>query len=145
MIKFICNNSECITEKEIAPVISKDDNGYATTICPYCYCSIKAEIPPWSHKAPPGYLPLERCKEGYLYLISSRNASLGIYKESTKSFVISRFKFKANFLDEEIHWDADNQFGTACPWVEIEKTPSFINSEEKLQWLNNVMKSLMPV
>jgi len=76
------------------------------------------------------YIPIDQCKDGYLYEIDARNASIGIYQAAKKTFVISRNKFGENFLCEEDHWDYDN--GTAKPLKEIVKAPD----EGLLEWLN---------
>ena len=68
------------------------------------------------------YIKLEDLKDGYLYRIHARNASYGIYRESTEGFVISRFKFGLNYIFEEYYEDG-RPYGTAGPTKEIEKSP----------------------
>lgn len=65
--------------------------------------------------------PISDCKDGYLYHIHARNASLGIYIAEQQSFLISRFKFDDNFLFTEYHWDLEN--GTAKCYEELEQAP----------------------
>jgi hypothetical protein len=67
-------------------------------------------------------IPAVNCKDGYLYIIRARNAKLGIYEAETKSFKIRRKKGNV-FIDREIHWQEDDTFGTAKPFIEIEKVP----------------------
>ena len=64
-------------------------------------------------------------KQGFLYKIAARNASYGIWVERRGAFLISRTKFDDNYLFEEWFRDKDeiNQFGTAIPIKEIEKSP----------------------
>lgn len=69
------------------------------------------------------YLPVEEMKPFYLYKIHARNSNFGIWHPKRKVFVISRFKFKDNFLCQELHWDTDKHHGTAKPLKELEKTP----------------------
>ena len=81
------------------------------------------------------HIPMDQCKEGFLYIIDARNSKLGIYNEADKSFTISRHKFGSNFLFEEFHWDADPSSGTAKPLKEVMKVPA-MSDEEKLIFLN---------
>lgn len=92
------------------------------------------------------YIPLDKCKDGYLYIIYARNSNLGIYKEDKKAFTISRFKFSSNFLDEEVHWDVEYFFGsmrflgTAKPLKEFGKSEIFEKDEDTLRYLNELWK-----
>lgn len=81
------------------------------------------------------HIPMDRCKEGFLYIIDARNSNLGIYNEANKSFTISRYKFGSNFLFDEFHWDTNPPFGTVRPLKEIMKVP-VMSDEEKLAFLN---------
>ena len=85
------------------------------------------------------YIKIEDLKNGYLYKIMARNASIGIWEERQKWFIISRFKFGTNYIFSELHWDADEHFGTVKPLEEIEKSPfnKFeLNNSEMLDYLN---------
>lgn len=86
------------------------------------------------------WIKIEDCKDGWLYLIAARNSCLGIYDEKDKGFVISRFKFKNNFLFTEYHWDADPTFGTVKPLKILEQAPHFDTDSDKLQYLNEKTK-----
>jgi hypothetical protein len=68
----------------------------------------------------------EELKDGYLYEIDARNASIGIWDEKRKTFFISRTKFYDNFLFDENHVSCPD-FGTATPIREIEKSPFTMN------------------
>jgi hypothetical protein len=83
------------------------------------------------------YIPIVQCRDSYLYFIIARNSNLGIYNEKDKSFTISRFKFKLNYLFEEDHWDTGEPFGTVKPLKEICEVARFKNDEDKLKYLNN--------
>jgi hypothetical protein len=85
---------------------------------------------------------MDQCRDGYLYRISARNSRLGICREQGKAFTIGRFKFSANYLFDEYHWDSDPHFGTVCPLEELEKAPEFKDDEEKLAYLNRKLKEL---
>lgn len=91
------------------------------------------------------YISLDECEDSYLYLIVARNSYLGIYNEKDKSFTISRFKFKSNYLFDEYHWDSGQQFGTiklgtVKPLEKICEVGQFENDEEKLKYLNDKVK-----
>ena len=89
----------------------------------------------------PNIIPIDKCKDRYLYIIDARNASIGIYHQETKTFIISRHKFKSNFLFNEVHYDADEDFGTATPLIELEEV-SYISEEEELKYLNRRAEEL---
>jgi hypothetical protein len=69
------------------------------------------------------YLKVEELKENFLYEIDARNARYGIWILKDKTFLISRTKFNFNYLFEELHYDTNEQFGTAKPLKEIELSP----------------------
>ena len=69
------------------------------------------------------YLKIPELKDGYTYRVSARNASFGIWRKSKNSFIISRWKFGANYIFEEYHYDTGAPFGTVNPLEEIEKSP----------------------
>ena len=68
-------------------------------------------------------ISIEKCKDGYYYLINARNAGGGVYDSKDRSFIISREKFGATFLFREYHWDNGEPLGTAVPFKEVEKAP----------------------
>ena len=82
------------------------------------------------------YIPIEKCKDGWLYKIDARNSNLGIYNAERKTFYISRFKFNDNYLFEEYHWDTGEPYGTAKPLEELEFAGHFNNDNERLAYLN---------
>jgi hypothetical protein len=69
---------------------------------------------------PDTYIPLDQCKHGFLYRLSSRNLAYGVFNKDTKGFTGLRTKFSSVFLFEEYHWDTGEPYGTACPLEEIE-------------------------
>ena len=96
------------------------------------------------------YIKMEDLKAGYLYRISARNASYGIWIPARESFAISRIKFRDNYIFEEHHWDCE-AFATVKPLEEIEKSPfysgdigivytekyfGYKNEEDLLEYLN---------
>jgi len=88
-------------------------------------------------------IPIDQCIAGHLYIISARNASLGIcnpkgnlFDKEVMSFTISRYKFSSNYLFDEVHWDADERYGTACPLLDVGPAPEFASRKDALDWLN---------
>jgi len=69
------------------------------------------------------YIKFDDLEDRHTYKIYCRNSSVGIFLKENKSFLISRIKFTANYLFEEIHWDMDDSFGTVKPIEKIEKAP----------------------
>jgi hypothetical protein len=100
-------------------------------------------------------IKIEDCKDGFLYRIDARNARVGIYDKEQLGFIISRHKFKDNFLYIEYHWDVGNfkpelkQHGTVVPLEELGPTklsfPPEMNDEEKLKFLNQQEEKLGPM
>ena len=84
------------------------------------------------------YLKMTDMKARFVYLIMARNAHIGIWIPEEKGFLISRTKFKDNFLFTEYHWDADPHFGTAKPFKELFLTASRIDAA--LEYLNELEK-----
>ncbi|MCK9428906.1 MAG: hypothetical protein M0R17_02700 [Candidatus Omnitrophica bacterium] len=79
------------------------------------------------------YIKLEDCKDGYLYIISARNAHIGIFDAKKFWFIISRHKFTTNFIDYEDHWDLGPPHGTVKPLKELhlakDTTIEYLNIE----------------
>ena len=70
------------------------------------------------------YMHFEECKEGYTYEVDGRNFTYAIFYKGV--FYGIRHKFGDTFIDNEIHWDKDDHYGTVKPLKEIEKTPENI-------------------
>jgi len=86
------------------------------------------------------YIKIKDLKEGYIYKILARNASVGVWLPGKKSFLISRNKFKMNFVDYEIHWDSELK-GSAKPIKEFCKCPvDYFDDEIIITYLNNLTK-----
>jgi len=81
------------------------------------------------------YLKPKELRNGHLYLISARNARIGIWCKELGGFVISRHKFGDNFVFVEYHWDLGGQFGTVKPIQHLEKAP--FNPAIFLFWLSD--------
>jgi len=84
------------------------------------------------------YIAMDLCKDNFIYIIAARNSHLGIYNEKEKSFFISRFKFRDNFIFEEYHWDTGEPYGTVKPLIELVAAPKFEFKEDMLKFLNEL-------
>lgn len=69
------------------------------------------------------YIPMNRCINGGLYLLDSRNLTVGIYQKLDCSFIGIRTKFRSRFLDLELHFDKCTKYGTAKPLKLLEQSP----------------------
>lgn len=71
------------------------------------------------------YIKINNLKDGYIYKINARNAEIGVWIEQEKAFMVSRWKFKSNYLFLEYHWDIEvvDEFssGTVKPIEIVEK------------------------
>lgn len=76
------------------------------------------------------HIPIEECKHGGLYRISSRNLSLGVFNEAAKGFIGIREKFGDYYLFTEYHWDTGLSFGTVRPEELLEMVPDEIPPTE---------------
>ena len=68
-------------------------------------------------------IPLAECQHGQLYRVKSRNISLGVFNQHAQGFVGIRTKYDNDFLDFEIHWEADPNYGTVQPIEALEACP----------------------
>ena len=76
---------------------------------------------------------MQTMKPNYLYLLEARNFSLGIWKENEKGFLGRRVKFNEVFTFVELHYDTSDDFGTAKPLKELEKSP-FEQEDLEMDW-----------
>lgn len=74
-------------------------------------------------KSDDSFIPLSQCSSHSVYLLSSRNLTLGVF-DGVDGFVGIRSKFGSRFLDSEYHWDKDSPFGTARPLKLLHVLPS---------------------
>lgn len=79
------------------------------------------------------HISLSECVDGYIYDLDSRNLGLGLFRQTTSSFIGIRLKFHDRFLDEEFHWDQD---GTAKPLQLLGRCPVYHLVNPK-QWHNS--------
>jgi hypothetical protein len=81
-------------------------------------------------------IPLENCKDGYLYVIFARHALLGLYVAKRRGFLISRFKVGHNYEFVEYHWDIGEPHGTAKAYRELFKPDPMEDEEAFLVFMN---------
>jgi len=89
------------------------------------------------------YIPLNDCKDRFLYQINSRNLSYGVYNEETKGFVGIRNKFGENYLFTEYHYDIGSPCGTVFPKKELIKIPDDFSPYSTLEVIDD--KSKRPI
>jgi hypothetical protein len=65
------------------------------------------------------YLPLDRMRDRFVYLIHARNSYIGIWILEKRGFIILREKFNRLFLAVEYHWDRGAPVGTAKPFIQL--------------------------
>ena len=80
-------------------------------------------------------IPLEKCKDGFLYFLFARRSNCGIFNLARKSFTIRRTKLGHDYLFDEFHYETGEPFGTAVPLEELERAPILDDEARKLQWL----------
>lgn len=62
------------------------------------------------------YIPETSLIDTHAYVIAARNAYVGVWNVSRRTFQIARFKTSIiPYLFEEYHWDVDPGLGTAKP------------------------------
>ena len=75
-------------------------------------------------------IPLSECRNGWVYRISSRNLSFGVFVKDKNGFIGIREKFRDRYLFTEYHWDTGEPFGTVRPKEELEEAPPSLELEE---------------
>lgn len=74
-------------------------------------------------------IPLDQCKHGGLYKISSRNLDLGVFDAEARGFIGIREKFGYLYLFTEYHWDIGPPFGTVHPIEFLEDCPVLVEEQ----------------
>lgn len=72
------------------------------------------------------------CKNRFLYYISSRNLTFGVFNKITGGFTGLRTKFGSVYAFEEFHWNNGPPYGTVTPIKILEELPSEIKIETSL-------------
>lgn len=68
-------------------------------------------------------IPLDRCKDGVVYEIRSRNLVVGVFVKDTGGFIGIREKFGSLYLFMEYHHDTGAPFGTVRPLKKLGMAP----------------------
>ena len=91
------------------------------------------------------YLDLTECNTNHLYKIKARNSSYGIYTKDGV-FILLRYKF-GYMIDEELHYDYCDVFGTVKPIELIREVDERIvdainnkNNKMLIEYFKNVYK-----
>jgi hypothetical protein len=84
------------------------------------------------------YLTLAQCEDGHLYLGDGRNFDLAVYRHDRRTFVGLRYKWGNWQVDEEVHWDECEHFGTYKPFQKLEKCG--IGPDDYTQMFNWLLK-----
>jgi len=97
------------------------------------------------------WIPIEKCRDGHLYLIAARNSTLGIYRVDKQYFEIRRQKGNEIYrFCGEYHWDwqggeilfGKKLLGTCKPIKEIEQVPVFKSEKEFIVYMEKMFKIL---
>jgi hypothetical protein len=89
------------------------------------------------------YIPLDQCIHRMIYKLGSRNLSLGVFDQASKSFFGIREKFDDIYLFNEYHWDNGPPFGTACPYEEVGLLPDNIEVKSNVDTFDQKTKRLV--
>ena len=90
------------------------------------------------------YIPMKKCKHGYLYEIDARNFVIGVYNKKIKGFLGIREKWGSRFIEAEDHWDTGEPYGTVKPLCIVEECPLSLdfdlhqasdNKDKLFKWL----------
>jgi hypothetical protein len=81
-------------------------------------------------------IPLNECRNGWVYKLSSRNLGFGVFVQASNGFIGIREKFKHRYLFTEYHWDTGAPFGTVRPKKELEPAPPGLVLEEIGPFIN---------
>lgn len=96
------------------------------------------------------WIPIEKCRDGWLYHIAARNSTLGIYRSQKQGFEIRRDKLGRVYRFVEYHWDwqggeilfGKKMLGTAKPLQEIEQAPTFTSEDEFIAFMKKKFEEL---
>jgi hypothetical protein len=85
------------------------------------------------------YIPLIKCKKGYVYRIHSRNLSFGVF-DGKAGFIGIRTKFNDRYLFTEYHWDQGPPHGTVKPMEERGLIPNDVQPVEDFGTVDQVTR-----
>jgi len=82
-------------------------------------------------------IPLNECRNGWVYRLASRNLGFGVFVQASNGFIGIREKFKHKYLFTEYHRDTGAPFGTVRPEEELEPAPPGLVLEETGPLIND--------
>ena len=82
-------------------------------------------------------IPLSKCRNGWVYKLSSRNLTFGVFVQAANGFIGMRKKFGHQYLATEYHSDTGEPFGTAYPEEELEPAPPGLVLKENGPLIND--------
>ena len=97
------------------------------------------------------WIPINKCRDGFLYSIAARNSTLGIYRAGKQYFEIRRQKGDEIYrFSGEYHWDwqggeiifKNKMLGTAKPIEEIEQAPAFGSEKDFIKYMERQFEQL---
>lgn len=68
-------------------------------------------------------IPIEKCKNRFLYRVKSRNFKFGVFDKRYSSFIGLAREFRQPCLSEEFHRERKGHLGSVYPKEELEKVP----------------------
>ena len=86
------------------------------------------------------FIPLSRCRNGFVYEIQSRNLSVGVFVKETAGFIGIREKFGRHYLFMEFHHATGAPFGTVWPRKKLCMVPKAIPICEHLHAVDEATK-----
>lgn len=89
---------------------------------------------------PEKFIPLNRCKNGFVYEIQSRRLSVGVFVKERNGFIGIREKFGQHYLFMEFHQETGAPFGTVWPRKKIGSVPKGIPLAEHLETVDEATK-----
>jgi hypothetical protein len=89
------------------------------------------------------YITLDKCIDRMIYKLGSRNLSLGVFDQASKSFYGIREKFDDIYLFNEYHWDNGPPYGTACPYEEVGLLPEGIEVKSNVDTFDQKTRRLV--
>ena len=89
---------------------------------------------------PEKFIPLSRCRNGFVYEIQSRNLSVGVFVKEIAGFIGIREKFGRHYLFMEFHHATGAPFGTVWPRMKLRAVPKAIPLCEHLDTVDEATK-----
>lgn len=88
------------------------------------------------------YIPMNKCKDGHLYIIDSRDADLGVYVAAEQSFRIPQNIPGNPYINKAGHWDIGGSQGVVKPLRKLNYMGHSMPDETLISKLNEHMREL---